>query len=207
MIVIIDYGMGNIGSVKNAIDYHKIEYRVSRDPDVIKKASKLILPGVGSFRKAMYNLDAFKLREIINIKVTEEKTPILGICLGMQLFADQGEEDAEEDEFTKGFGWISGDVTKIETSSREYRLPHMGFNSIRATNDHAIMTGIPQGSHFYFVHSYQFKTDPKNIIAVTDYGSDIVAIVAKENIFGVQFHPEKSQEVGLKLISNFLIRA
>lgn len=204
MVVIIDYGMGNIASVKNALEHLKQDCVVSRDPDVVSKADKLILPGVGSFKKAMQNLHEHNLVDILNKKVVENKTPVLGICLGMQLLADFGTEDADEANPTKGLGWIPGKVTKIQTNSSEFRIPHMGFNSIRIKNQNSLMTQIPADSHFYFVHSYHFQTASENIVAVTDYESDITAIVSKEHIHGCQFHPEKSQEVGLKLIKNFL---
>lgn len=204
MIVIIDYGMGNIASVKNALEFLKQESVISRDLGVISGATKLILPGVGSFKKAMQNLNEHKLINVLNKKVIEERTPVLGICLGMQLLADSGSEDATEENPTQGLGWIPGKVTKIQVKSLEFRIPHIGFNSIHITNQNALVKQIPADSHFYFVHSYHFQTFPENIVAVTDYESDLVAIVSKNNIYGCQFHPEKSQEVGLKLIKNFV---
>ncbi|MBY0518479.1 MAG: imidazole glycerol phosphate synthase subunit HisH [Bacteriovoracaceae bacterium] len=204
MIVIIDYGMGNIASVKNALEHLKLNCVVSRDAEVIMNADKLILPGVGSFKKAMGYLNQYGLVEVLNEKVINRKTPVLGICLGMQLLAEFGTEDAEESHPTPGLKWISGKVTKIQTMSPEYRVPHMGFNSIRQINENQILRQIPIDSHFYFVHSYHFQTDQENIIAVTEYESELVAIVGRNNIVGVQFHPEKSQQVGLKLIQNFV---
>ena len=205
MIAVIDYNMGNLTSITNALEHLGANYVVSRDISVLKGSSKIILPGVGSFRKAMSNLHEFGLLELLNNKMLEEKVPFLGICLGMQLLATEGTEDASVGTPTKGLGWIPGQVTKINPKTSDLRIPHMGFNEIDILNSRQVLEGIPNNSHFYFVHSFEFVAQNKNdIIATTSYGNDIVAIVERENICGVQFHPEKSQQVGLKLLSNFL---
>ena len=205
MIVIIDYGMGNIASVKNAFESLGHEAIVTREHDLIKKATKIILPGVGSFRKAMEYLKKYDLIHILREKALVQKTPILGICLGMQLLADAGEEDTDGGEYTKGLGLIPGQILSIKPLDKSYRLPHMGFNGIKIQHESPLLKGIKEDAHFYFVHSFEYFPENKSdVIASVEYGNDLVAIVGKDNVFGVQFHPEKSQFVGLKLLSNFL---
>lgn len=204
MLVVVDYGMGNIASVRNALDFLKVRYLVSRDSSTISEATKLLLPGVGSFRKAMSNLHEYRLYDVLKKKVESDSTPLLGICLGMQLLASSGSEDADEANPTPGFGWIPGEVVRIRPTTQLCRVPHMGFNGIQTKNSSALLSGIPEDSHFYFVHSFHFRTTQGYVAASTDYHQELVAIVQKEHIFGVQFHPEKSQQVGLKLLQNFV---
>lgn len=207
MIVVVDYSMGNMASIRNALEFLGAEFVISREIATIEKADKIILPGVGSFRKAMDNLVQYGLIEVLNRKAREKKIPILGICLGMQLLADFGTEDADSVHPTSGLGWIPGFVEKISPHSKDFRVPHMGFNGLALKKSDSIFQGIPEDSHFYFVHSYEFKTDQvEYVLATTDYESNIVAVVSKDNIYGVQFHPEKSQGVGLKLLQNFLLK-
>lgn len=205
MIAVIDYNMGNLASIRNALEHLGAEFVITRDPVEIKKASKIILPGVGSFRKAMNYLSDFELLPILEEQVNQKNVPILGICLGMQLLADWGTEDAEAGQPTRGLGWIQGTVKRIEPTSAQLRIPHMGFNDLKIKKHTPILNDIPEDAHFYFVHSYHFCLgNVEDVIAVSDYGQEIVAMVARRHIYGVQFHPEKSQTVGLRLIKNFL---
>jgi glutamine amidotransferase len=205
MIVVVDYNMGNMASIRNALEFLGATFVISRDIETIKKADKLILPGVGSFRKAMSYLKEYELIDVLNDLVLIKKTPILGICLGMQLLADLGSEDTDEAHPTKGLGWIPGKVVKMIPSSVDFRIPHMGFNELQIKKEQNVLKGIPSNAHFYFVHSYQFLAENKeHVLASTDYDSEVVAVVGRENICGVQFHPEKSQGVGLKLLKNFV---
>ena len=204
-VTIVDYNSGNISSVVNSfkeVTKNKINLKVTSDLQEIRSSDKIVLPGQGSFKSCVDALNSINgLSETINEFVINDQKPILGICVGLQMFADVGYEETE----TKGFGWISGKVSKIDNQSGKFKLPHIGWNQINIVKDSKIYKGIENNSHMYFVHSYEFLPNDKNVIsATTDYSSNIVCSVEKENIFGTQFHPEKSDKIGLKIIDNFI---
>ncbi len=199
-VVIIDYGMGNTGSVKNALDFLGYESVISREAKDIAEASHIILPGVGAFPDCMKNLRSYGLIDILNKEVLENKKPFLGLCLGMQVLGEIGEEG----ELTNGLGWIKGRVRRFAVDEKRFRVPHVGWNDVVATeNGRALFDGIDKPS-FYFVHSFHLVPDDKSVVAGTaDHGEPFVAAIRKDNIFGVQFHPEKSQRFGLLVLKNF----
>ena len=204
-VTIVDYNSGNISSVINSfkeVAKDKVNIEVTSDLNKIKSGDKVVLPGQGSFKSCIEALDKINgLKDTLNEFVITNKKPLLGICVGLQMFADIGFEETE----TKGLGWISGKVLKIDNQSGKYKLPHIGWNQINIVKDSMIFKDIKNNSHMYFVHSYEFIPEDKNVIsATTDYSSNIVCSVEKENIFGTQFHPEKSDKTGLKIISNFV---
>lgn len=200
-IVIVDYGMGNIQSVFRKFLMIGITPVVSNDPVIIKNADKLILPGVGHFGKAMSNLVTLGLFDNLNETVLVRKTPILGICLGMQLMTNGSEEGN-----SAGFGWIDAEVRKFRVSNKlEYKVPHVGWNQIEIVKESRLMGDIANNSEFYFVHSYVCKcNNEEDILNVSNYEMQFVSAFEKENIFGVQYHPEKSFDVGKRLIHNFI---
>ncbi len=204
-VTIVDYNSGNISSVINSfreVAKDKVNLAVTSDLNKIKSSDKLVLPGQGSFKScidALTKIDG--LTDALNEFVMINKKTLLGICVGLQMFADMGYEETE----TKGLGWISGKVSKIDNQNGKYKLPHIGWNQINIVKDSKIFRNIENNSHMYFVHSYEFIPEDKNmILATTDYSSNIVCSVEKENIFGTQFHPEKSDKAGLKIIDNFI---
>ena len=204
-VTIVDYKSGNISSVINSfkeVAKDKVNIEVTSDPNKIKSSDKVVLPGQGSFKscvEALKNIDG--LLETLNEFTIINKKPLLGICVGLQMFADIGYEETE----TKGLGWISGKVSKIDNQGGKFKLPHIGWNQINIVKDSKIFKDIENNSHMYFVHSYEFvPIDKKVVSATTDYSSSIVCSVEKENIFGTQFHPEKSDKLGLKIIDNFI---
>ncbi len=204
-VIIVDYNSGNISSVINSfkeIAQDKVNVEVTSDLNKIKYSDKVVLPGQGSFKSCINALNKIDgLVDTLNEFAITNKKPLLGICVGLQMFADIGYEETE----TKGLGWISGKVTKIDNKNGKFKLPHIGWNQINIVKESKIFQNIKNYSHMYFVHSYEFIPKDKNTItAFTDYSSEIVCSVEKENIFGTQFHPEKSDKVGLKLIKNFL---
>ena len=204
-VTIVDYNSGNISSVVNSfkeVTKNKINLKVTSDLQEIRSSDKIVLPGQGSFKSCVDALNAIDgLLETLNKFVINDKKPLLGICVGLQMFADIGYEETE----TKGLGWMSGKVSKIDNQSGKLKLPHIGWNQINIVKDSKIYKGIKNNSHMYFVHSYEFLPNDKNVIsATTDYSSNIVCSVEKENIFGTQFHPEKSDKIGLKIIDNFI---
>ena len=204
-VTIVDYNSGNISSVVNSfkeVAKNKIDLEVTSDLQKIRSSDKLVLPGQGSFKSCVDALNAINgLSETLNEFVINDKKPLLGICVGLQMFADVGYEETE----TKGLGWIPGKVSKIDNQSGKFKLPHIGWNQINIVKDSKIYKDIENNSHMYFVHSYEFLPNDKNVIsATTDYSSNIVCSVEKENIFGTQFHPEKSDKIGLKIIDNFI---
>ena len=204
-ITIVDYKSGNISSVINSFNEvakNKVKIEVTSDINKIKSSDKVVLPGQGSFKSCVDGLNNINgLVDTLNEFVINDKKPLLGICVGLQMFADIGYEETE----TKGLGWISGKVSKIDNQNGIYKLPHIGWNQINIIKESSIFKGIENNSHMYFVHSYEFVPEDKNVIsATTDYSSNIVCSVEKENIFGTQFHPEKSDKIGLKIISNFI---
>lgn len=200
MVVIVDYGMGNLFSVENALKYLGADVKISNNLDDIKNAERIILPGVGSFSDGMKNLNSLGFLDGLKEEVLRNKKPFLGICLGMQLLADEGEENG----ITKGLGWLPGRVRRFKVDEKKYRVPHVGWNDVAVSGDGALFKGI-QNPVFYFVHSYHLvPEDPADVIAHCDYGEKFAAAVRRGNIFGTQFHPEKSQKNGLKLLENFL---
>ena len=204
-VTIVDYKSGNISSVINSFEevaQNKVKIEVTSDVSKIKSSDKVVLPGQGSFKNCMDALKSINgLVDSLNDFVIINKKPLLGICVGLQMFADVGYEETE----TRGLGWISGKVTKIDNHNGKYKLPHIGWNEINIIKDSKIFKDIKDKSHMYFVHSYEFAPSDKNFIAATtDYTSKHVCAVEKENIFGTQFHPEKSDKAGLKIIDNFI---
>ena len=204
-VTIVDYNSGNISSVVNSfseVAKDKVSIEVTSDIKKIKSSDKIVLPGQGSFKSCVDALNSINgLIETLNDFVNNQKKPLLGICVGLQMFADVGYEEIE----TKGLGWISGKVSKIDNQSGKFKLPHIGWNQINIVKDSKIYRNIENDSHMYFVHSYEFLPNDKNVIsATTNYSSNIVCSVEKENIFGTQFHPEKSDKIGLKIIDNFI---
>jgi imidazole glycerol-phosphate synthase subunit HisH len=199
-IVILDYGMGNINSIKKRLVKLGINPTISADASEIKKADKLILPGIGHFSQAMQRLNDLNLVEILNEEVLIKKKPILGICLGMQLMAKYSEEGN-----VKGLGWFEADIVKFNIKDTfKYKVPHVGWNQIQIKKQSVIMNGIEDLSEFYFVHSYFCKCNNElDVLNNTDHESIFASAIEKENIFGVQYHPEKSHSVGEKLIQNF----
>ncbi|HTN96561.1 MAG TPA: imidazole glycerol phosphate synthase subunit HisH [Nordella sp.] len=209
-VAIIDYGSGNLHSAAKAFERAvrdtgaSLEIMVTSDPDAVRRAERIVLPGVGAFRDCHDGLKALPgMWQTLDDEVHRGK-PFFGICVGMQLMAARGLEHVE----TKGFGWIAGDVKIIEPEDATLKIPHMGWNTLDSARPHALFDGItlgPQGLHAYFVHSYHLAlADPAALVATADYGGAVTAFVARDNIAGSQFHPEKSQALGLALIANFL---
>jgi glutamine amidotransferase len=204
-VTIVDYNSGNISSVINSfkeVAKENIQIEVTSNLDKIKSSDKIVLPGQGSFKSCVDSLNGIDgLVDTLNEITIINKKPLLGICVGFQMFADIGYEEIE----TKGLGWISGKVSKIDNQNGKFKLPHIGWNELNIVKDSRIFKDIKNKSHMYFVHSYEFVPEDKNVIsATTDYSSKIVCSVEKENIFGTQFHPEKSDKFGLKIIDNFI---
>ncbi|MDC2997577.1 imidazole glycerol phosphate synthase subunit HisH [Candidatus Pelagibacter sp.] len=204
-VTIVDYKSGNISSVINSfkeVAKDKVSIEVTSDLNKIQSSDKVVLPGQGSFKNCIDALNKINgLKDALNEFAINKKKPVLGICVGLQMFADISYEETK----TSGLGWISGNVSKINNQEGKYKLPHIGWNQIEIVKDSKIFKDIENKSHMYFVHSYEFIPEDKNVIsATTEYSSNIVCSVEKENIFGTQFHPEKSDKVGLKMIDNFL---
>ena len=204
-VTIVDYKSGNISSVINSfkeVARDKVKIEVTSDLKKIKSSDKVVLPGQGSFKSCISALNSINgLVETLNDFAINNKKPLLGICVGLQMFADIGYEETE----TKGLSWISGKVTKIDNQNGKYKLPHIGWNEINIMKDSKIFKDIKDKSHMYFVHSYEFIPNDENAIsATTNYSSNHVCAVEIENIFGTQFHPEKSDKTGLKIIDNFM---
>ena len=204
-VTIVDYKSGNISSVINSfkeVAKNKVNLDVTSDLKKIKSSEKIVLPGQGSFKSCIDALNKIDgLIDTLNETVINNKKPLLGICVGLQMFADTGYEETE----TKGLSWIPGKVLKINNQKGKYKLPHIGWNQINIVKDSKIFKDIENNSHMYFVHSYEFIPEDKNVIsATTDYSYNVVCAVEKENIFGTQFHPEKSDKIGLKIIDNFM---
>ena len=201
MVTVIDYGLGNLFSVKKAFEMIGADVEVSADPASLQYADHIVLPGVGAFGDGMQYLQQSKLADALAEAVLEHRVPFLGICLGMQLLATTGFELGEH----QGFGWIPGTVKKLDVETYDFKVPHIGWNNLEHTQKHPLFNGIRSDADFYFVHSYQFCCDDdRHSVATTEYGHTFTAAVAKGNIAAVQFHPEKSQEHGLKLLENFL---
>ncbi len=211
-VIIIDYGSGNLRSAAKAFEHvagKNTTIKVSNSPKDILKADRLILPGQGAFRDCMENLSAIDgMIEALNEAVIQKATPFLGICVGMQLLASRGMEHG----VTAGLGWIEGEVVPLEPKDKSFKIPHMGWNDLHyysannvQDNRHIVLRNTESNENFYFVHSFMFKCMYNhNCLAMTDYGGMIPAVVGRDNIIGMQFHPEKSHDAGLKLLSNFL---
>lgn len=198
---IIDYGMGNLLSVQRAFEKCGSDAVIIDNPLDLRDAEHIVLPGVGAFPDAMENLKKGGWIEELNRAVLEKETPILGICLGMQLLASKGYEVRE----CEGLGYIPGEIVLFEQTKELERIPHVGWNEIETRIESPLFDGIVDGTNYYFVHSYHFKVDnAENIATVTPYCGEFVSSVIKDNIVGTQFHPEKSQKAGFKLIKNFL---
>ena len=210
-VAIIDYGAGNLRSAAKAFERVATErgqgdvVTVTADPDIVRQADRIMLPGVGAFADCMAGLQAVPgMIEVLDERVIKGGVPFLGVCVGMRLLASEGREKV----VTLGLGWIPGAVEKIAPSDPSLKIPHMGWNTISITRPHALLAGIPDGPdglHAYFVHSYHLvPAGTKTLIATADYGMAVTAIVGRDNLIGTQFHPEKSQTLGLRLIGNFL---
>ena len=199
MITILNFGLGNIGSIQNMLHYFELDTQVTTDIEVIKKASKFILPGVGAFDTAIKKIKSKDgLYEVLNEQIIVKKKPILGVCLGMQLFMNKSDEGKE-----KGFGWINGEVKKFP-KIKYLKVPHMGWNKVFFERKSKLTKDLKNDSRFYFVHSYFVKPKDKKVsILSTIYSSKFSSAIEKDNIFGVQFHPEKSHKYGMKIFKNF----
>jgi imidazole glycerol-phosphate synthase subunit HisH len=206
-VAIVDYGSGNLRSAAKAFERVAAEravaaeIRVTSRPEEVAAADRIVLPGVGAFADCRRGLAAVRgLEAALDEAVIGRGRPFLGICVGMELLADRGREFETID----GLGWIAGEVVAIEAPA-ELKIPHMGWNELEFCRAHPLVEGLAAGAHAYFVHSYHFRlADPANLVAATDYGGRLAALVGRDNIAGTQFHPEKSQETGLRLIGNFL---
>lgn len=200
MITIVDYGMGNLASIRNMLARLSIRAEITREPGVIAAADKLILPGVGAFDAAMTNIVERGLKDVLDQKVVEDRVPILGICLGMQLMSRGSEEGKRP-----GFGWIAAEFVRFRLDGLEgrYPVPHMGWNGVRLARPHPLLDA-EAAQRFYFVHSYCARCDgPEDVLATTDYGSTFTSAYGRDNIAGVQFHPEKSHRYGMALLKRF----
>jgi len=210
-VAIVDYGSGNLHSAAKAFERAAHDAGldqpivVTKDPAAVAGADRVVLPGVGAFADCRHGLDAVAgMVEALDDAVRRKGRPFFGICVGMQLLAERGREY----EVTEGLGWIAGEVDRIAPNDPNLKIPHMGWNTLNVARPHALLDGLtlgPQGRHAYFVHSYQFNpAQPADLVATADYGGAVTAIVGRDNIVGTQFHPEKSQKLGLALIANFL---
>jgi len=204
-VALIDYGSGNLRSAEKAL-VRAVEggavVRVTADPDAVGRAGRIVLPGVGAFADCMAGIGRIPgMVEALTEAVRRRGVPFLGICVGMQLLADIGREFGD----TRGLGWIGGEVVGLEPDDPTLKVPHVGWNALRIVRAHPVFAGIEDGEHFYFVHSYEFRVRSNaDLLAITDYGGAVTAAVGRGNVVGVQFHPEKSQAAGLKLLANFL---
>ena len=208
LLTVVDYGVGNLRSIAKSIEKansdSKLNFsvKVSSDINDVKKSDKIVLPGQGSFKACKNGINNIKgLLDELNESVLLKKKPIYGICAGMQLFATKGYEEEE----TLGLNWIPGEVVKLDLGSTKFKIPHMGWNELKIENDSKVFKNVINKNHAYFIHSYELiLKEKKNVVATTYYGNSITAAVEKENIFGTQFHPEKSQKNGLIILENFL---
>lgn len=200
-VMVIDYGLGNTDSVRRAFEECGAQVHLGRTENDFADATHIVLPGVGSFPEGMDKLHKFGIPELLNKYTRIRRTPLLGICLGMQLLADRGFEHKE----TEGLGYVSGRVIQLVQKVQTDKVPHVGWNDVVVSSPCSLLDGIPSGKDFYFVHSYHLQCDDRSqVIATTPYCGGFVSIVNNENIWGTQFHPEKSQRVGIQLLKNFL---
>ena len=208
LLTVVDYGVGNLRSIAKSIEKANFDnhlnylVKVSSDVNDVKKSDKIVLPGQGSFKACKKGIDNIKgLQQELNESIIVKKKPIYGICAGMQLFATTGHEE----EKTKGLNWIPGEVIKLDVTSSKLKIPHMGWNELKVENNSKVFEDGMNNNHAYFIHSYEFIPENKKAISITtNYGKDVIAAVSLGNIFGSQFHPEKSQSTGLKILTNFL---
>jgi len=207
-LTVVDYGVGNLRSIAKSIEKansdNNLNYsiKISSDVNDVKKSDKIVLPGQGSFKSCKEGIDNIEgLQEELNESVLIKKKPIYGICAGMQLFATTGYEEKK----TEGLNWIPGEVVKLDLGSSKFKIPHMGWNELKLENVSNVFKDITDKNHAYFIHSYEFvPNDKKTVSITTDYGKDVIAAVSFKNIYGSQFHPEKSQDTGIKILTNFL---
>ena len=198
MITIIDYGMGNLGSIKNMFRRIKVESEITGDKNQIATSEKILLPGVGAFDAAMEKINAAGLSDILNKKTLEDKIPTLGICLGMQLLTKSSEEGK-----LPGLGWIDATTVKFNPDN-SLKIPHMGWNTVNIKKQSPLLIDLPDEPRFYFVHSYYVSCrDAADVLTTTPYGIDFHSIIQHDNIYGAQFHPEKSHKFGMKILENF----
>lgn len=201
MIGIIDYGMGNLMSVYHALEMVGAEVKIFKDPDNLKDAKRIVLPGVGAFRDCMESLKKTGFVDALDEFVLRQGKPILGICLGMQALALRSFEGGDY----QGLGWFDADVVRLQPSDSALRVPQIGWNEVKYRESSSLFIGLPLSPDFYFVHSYYMKCiSETDVVATCDYGGIVTAAVCKNNIFATQFHPEKSQDYGLKVLENFL---
>ena len=208
LLTVVDYGVGNLRSIAKSIEKansdNNLNYfvKVSSNINDVKKSDKIVLPGQGSFKACKAGIDNIKgLQTELNESVLIKKKPIYGICAGMQLFATRGHEEKT----TQGLNWIPGEVNKLDLGSSKLKIPHMGWNELKIKNSSKVFQDINKNDHAYFIHSYEFIPEDKTVISLTsNYGKEVMAAVSLENIFGSQFHPEKSQITGIKILTNFL---
>ena len=205
-VAIVDYGINNVRSVRNAVDYCGYNPIVTHDAAAIADASHVILPGVGAFGDAMNNIRARGIDEILNRHVRDKGKPFLAVCLGMQLLARTSEEHADDGVPHSGLGWFDADILRLKPNDPKLKIPHMGWNIVAKERDHPILAHIRDSDlAFYFVHSFAMRCNNQaDIVGRAEYGQPVTAIVAKDNIVATQFHPEKSQDSGIELVSNFL---
>ncbi len=208
LLTVVDYGVGNLRSIAKSIEKANSEnnlnysIKVSSNVSDVKKSDKIILPGQGSFKACKFGIDNINgLQDELNESVLVKKKPIYGICAGMQLFATTGYEE----EKTAGLNWIPGEVIKLDLGISKLKIPHMGWNELKVENSSSVFKNLIDKNHAYFIHSYEFiPEDKKNVSITTNYGKDVMAAVSSGNIYGSQFHPEKSQNTGIKILTNFL---
>jgi glutamine amidotransferase len=200
MVTIIDYGMGNLGSIQNMFKRIGVASEITGDKNKIKSATKILLPGVGAFDAAMERIAEAGLTDVLNEKALEEKVPVLGICLGMQLLTKSSDEGQ-----LPGLGWIDANTIKFDFADNpKLKVPHMGWNLVRTVHNSPLISDLPDEPRFYFVHSYYVKaSNPEDVLTTTHYGLDFHSVIQHKNIYGAQFHPEKSHKFGMKLLENF----
>lgn len=201
MITIIDYGSGNIKAIANIYEKLNIQYQIAKTPEQVVGARKIFLPGVGAFDETISKLDSTGFREVLDLEVLQNKVPIIGICVGMQILAESSEEGT-----LKGLGYIKGKVKKIDANSLHHKpkLPHLGWNTITVNKEHFLLNNIDPDFGFYFLHSFYFECeDPNDILTTTTYGKPFASAVVHDNVYGIQFHPEKSHQNGITLLHNF----
>lgn len=201
MITIIDYGSGNIKAIANIYEKLNIQYQVATTPEQVVGAKKIFLPGVGAFDETISKLDSTGFREVLDLQVLQNKVPIIGICVGMQILAESSEEGT-----LKGLGYVKGHVRKIDVNLLQHKpkLPHLGWNTVTVNKDHFLLNNIDPDFGFYFLHSFYFECeDPNDILTTTTYGKPFASAVVHDNVYGIQFHPEKSHQNGITLLHNF----
>lgn len=205
-VAIIDYGINNVRSVRNAVEYCGFEPIITRDSAIVADASHIILPGVGAFGDAMINIRAFGIDDILEHQVREKGKPFLAVCLGMQLLAKTSEEHADNGALHQGLGWLDASVVRLAPTDPSLKVPHMGWNTVTKQRDHPVLASIRESNlAFYFVHSFAMRcNESEDVVGYAQYGQQVTAIIAKDNIAATQFHPEKSQDSGIELMGNFL---